>query len=116
MDFMPNIPAIWDPTELRDDQALVMTINSTYSGNRAKKPAMATSRSLLRKVFIGPPEPLNLISNRPPGTMASAIGRGCRMIWRSGASLSHEVMWVPHEYLERHPLCGVSCFLWNGSL
>jgi hypothetical protein len=44
IDFSPNIPAIPAPTELRDFQALAMTMYSTYSGNKAKKPEMAVSR------------------------------------------------------------------------
>ena len=52
IDFKPNIPASLVPTEAREVYALVTRMNSTYTGNKAKKPEMATSRRCARKVFI----------------------------------------------------------------
>jgi hypothetical protein len=52
IDFIPNIPEILAPTEVREAHALVMMMNSTYNGNRAKKPEMAMSRRWARRVFI----------------------------------------------------------------
>jgi len=52
IDFMPNIPEILAPTEVRDVHALVTMMNSTYSGNKAKNPEMAMSRRWARKAFI----------------------------------------------------------------
>jgi|HubBroStandDraft_6_1064221.scaffolds.fasta_scaffold03743_9 hypothetical protein len=37
--------------EAREVHALVMMTNNTYTGNRAKKPEMATSRRCARKAF-----------------------------------------------------------------